>query len=109
MDDIMLGYMKISIFLAASFVVAVQGLLDTYGPSLAAPKTKYTVCISTSILTMTVTLSVMPFNHSFTAIVIFGTLFSLPGRGNARGNSLNVPTHKLLTEDRADEKSVIFS
>jgi len=76
-DDIMLGYMKISIFLAASFVVAVQGLLDTYGPSLAAPKTKYTVCISTSILTMTVTLSVMPFNHSFTAIVIFGTLIGL--------------------------------
>ena len=39
-DDIMLGYMKMSIFLAASFVVAVQGLLDTYLPPLAAPRTK---------------------------------------------------------------------
>jgi MFS family permease len=76
-DDSMLGYMKISIFLAASFVVIVQGILDTYGPSLANPKTKYTVCISTSILAMTATLAAMPFNHSMTAILLFGTLIGL--------------------------------
>merc|ERR1719473_1407940 len=73
----MLGYMKISIFLAASFVVIVQGILDTYGPSLTNSKTKYTVCISTSILAMTATLAAMPFNHSMNAIMLFGTLIGL--------------------------------
>jgi MFS family permease len=76
-DDSMLGYMKISIFLAASFIVVVQGIADTYGPSCMSPKTKYTICISTSVLMMTGTLAAMPFNHSMTAILAFGTLIGL--------------------------------
>jgi hypothetical protein len=77
LDGSMLGYMMISVLLAASFVVVFRGILDTWGPSLMTPKTKYTMSISISILTMTATLAVLPFNRSITAILIFGMLIGL--------------------------------